>query len=160
MDIRKLNETDYPAALELFCALDDIHTEARPDWFCQREKNEIFPQDAFIAGVNDPDCLFLGAFAEEKLIGLVRATLYPDSGMIKGLANVCLDNIYVLPAYRRQGVAGQLYRAVEAWAKEKEAQRLELHVWDFNHDALAAYEAWGLKPQRYVLEKELQHENH
>ncbi len=153
--IRKLTASDYPAAIELFYALDQLHVEARPDWFLVREKATVFPQEHFEAGIADPDCLFIGAFAGETLIGLARATLWQDSGMVKNLNNVCLDNIYVLPDYRHQGVAAKLYASVEEWAAAQQAQRIELHVWDFNKDALAAYAAWDFRPQRYVLEKEL-----
>ncbi len=157
MEIRKLNEADYPAFLELFYALDQLHVEARPDWFQPRAKEDIFPQDAFVSGVRDPECLFLGAFdSRDTLVGIVRATLWDKSGMVEGLKNVCLDNIYVLPAFRRQGIAGQLYQAVADWARKQKAQRLELHVWDFNQDALAAYKAWQFMPQRYVLEQNLE----
>ncbi len=156
MTIRKMTAADYPAALELFVALDKLHLDARPDWFTEREKEAVFPQEHFAAGVADPECLFLGAFdSQGAMCGLVRATLWQDSGMVKGLKNVCLDNVYVVPEYRRQGIAGKLYHAVESWAKEQGAGRMELHVWDFNKDALRAYESWGMKPQRYVLEKKL-----
>ncbi len=155
MIIRKLTAADYSAAIELFFCLDQLHVEARPDWFRDREKATVFPQEHFEAGVADPDFLFLGAFADEKLVGLARATLWQDSGMVKGLKNVCLDNIYVVPEYRHQGVSSKLYATVEEWAVAQQAQRLELHVWDFNKDALAAYAAWNFRPQRYVLEKKL-----
>ncbi len=157
MKIRKLTESDYTSALELFVALDSLHADARPDWFAQRNKKSIFPQKHFNAGIQDPDCLFLGAFdTADVMLGLVRATLWADSGMIKGLKNVCLDDIYVIPEFRQQGIASALYHEVENWAQKSGASRLELHVWDFNTDAMSAYKAWGMKPQRYVLEKQLQ----
>ncbi len=156
MLIRKLTEEDYDFAIELFFALDKLHISARPDWFQERQREEIFPKVHFSASVIDPECLFLGAFdGNGTMAGLARATLWQDSGMIKGLKNVCLDNIYVLPDFRSQGVASRLYQMVEQWARGLGAQRLELHVWDFNKEALLAYEAWGLQPQRHVLEKEL-----
>ncbi len=156
MHIRRLTEEDYASALELFFALDQLHADGRPDWFRQRDKGEIFPQVHFEAGVKDPDCLFLGAFDDGgQMIGIVRATLWQESGMIQGLKNVCLDNIYVIPSFRNRGVASQLYGQVEQWAAQQQAKRIELHVWDFNREALTAYTAWGMKPQRYVLEKEV-----
>ena len=97
----------------------------------------------------------LGAFTEETLIGTVRATLWHQSGMIQGVKTVCLDNIYVEPSYRRRGIAAMLYSAVESWARENGAVRLELHTWDFNKGAIAMYKAMGMTPQRYVFEKKL-----
>ena len=54
------------------------------------------------------------------------------------------------------GIAKKLFLEVENWAREKGAVRLELHVWDFNRDAMALYTAMGMTPQRYVLEKKLE----
>ena len=132
MEIRKLTESDYEQVLELYVALDDFHAKARPD--C---------------------CVLLGAFEGERLIGVVRATLWEDSVMVKGLRNVCLDNIYVLPAYRRRGIAARLFAMVEDWARERGAVRLDLYTWDFNKGAIAMYRAMGMTPQQYVFEKKL-----
>ena len=75
--------------------------------------------------------------------------------MVKDLKTVCLDDIYVRPAYRRRGIAAKLFAQVEGWAREREAVRLELHTWDFNQGAIAMYRDMGMTPQRYVFEKKL-----
>ncbi len=155
MELRKLTEADYEAMLELYYQLDLLHTEARPDYFIPRTREEVFPREHYLAGIADPECLFLGVFDSGHLVGTLRATLWQDSGMIKGRKTVCLDNIFVVPSHRRNGVAGRLYQACEDWARHIGALRLELHAWDFNRDALAAYKSWGLRPQRHVLEKQL-----
>ena len=98
----------------------------------------------------------LGAFDEpDNMIGLVRATLWKESGMVKTVKVVCLDDVYVVPEYRRDGIATKLFEAVEQWAREQGAARLELHTWDFNQGAIALYRAMGMTPQRYVFEKKL-----
>ena len=102
-----------------------------------------------------PNDLELGAFDDGRLVGVVKATLWEKSEMVKGVRTVCLDNIYVLPDYRRRGIAKMLFTDVENWAKEKGAVRLDLHVWNFNKGAVAMYRAMGMTPQRYVFEKKL-----
>ena len=99
--------------------------------------------------------LQLGAFNDKRLVGVVRATLWQESGMVKGLRTVCLDDIFVLPAYRRKGIAARLFAEVETWAKEQGAVRLDLYTWDFNKGAIAMYKAMGMTPQQYVFEKKL-----
>lgn len=153
MMLRRLKREDYPLALSLFEKLDELHILARPDCFAVRD--DVFPKQAYDAWMDDPDGFFMGAFDGEIMAGLVRATLWHESGMIKNVNTVCLDDIYVLPGYRRHGLAAKFFAAVESWARENAAVRLELHVWDFNHDALSLYRAMGMHPQRYVLEKEL-----
>lgn len=154
MKLRKLEESDYSAMLVLYKELDELHVQARPDYFVHRD--EVYPREHFSAAVSDPECLLMGAFDEqENLVGTVRATLWNESGMVKSLKTVCLDDIYVVPAYRRSGIATKLFMAVEQWVREQGAIRLELHTWDFNKGAIAMYQAMGMTPQRYVFEKKL-----
>ncbi len=152
MEIRNLTESDYDKAIELYRELDEIHVQARPDCFVYRDKDEIYPRDAFVHNLSHPGCLELGAFENEQLVGIVRATLWEE---VKDVKTVCLDNIYVLPACRCKGVATRLFAEVELWAKEQGAVRLDLHTWDFNKNAIAMYRAMGMTPQRYVFEKKL-----
>lgn len=154
MILRKLNKADYPELLQLCRALDEHHVEARPDWFVLRD--DVFPREHYDRWMDDPEGFFMGAFdGNGTMTGYVRATLWQESGMVKGLKNVCLDDIYVLPEYRRRGIARRLCEAVENWAREMGALRLELHVWDFNRGAMELYRSMGMTPQRYVLEKKL-----
>lgn len=155
MTLRNITAEDYSAFLALFQALDDFHVENRPDYFVHRSREETYPRDAFEATLADPDCLLLGAFDGDRLVGMVRATLLHESGMVKDLRIARLDDIYVVPTHRRQGTGAALLDAAEHWARQQEAVRLDLHVWSFNRDALALYQAQGMTPQRYVLEKAL-----
>ena len=153
MIIRDLTDADYPAVLELYTALDRIHFETRPDYFGQRACS--YPKDAYDECLADGEVLMLGAFEGERIVGITRATLWNKSGMIEGVKTACLDNIYVLPSARRKGIAGKFFDEVEAWAKRQGAVRLELHVWDFNQDAIALYQKMGMDFQYHVMEKKL-----
>lgn len=155
MEIRKLIESDYDMVAELYKELDEMHVQARPDYFVHRDKDKNYPKDAFVHNLSYPGGLELGAFDNEQLVGVVSATLWEESGMRKDLKTVCLDNIYVLPSHRRSGVATKLFAEVELWAKEQGAIRLDLYTWDFNKSAIAMYQAMGMTPQRYVFEKKL-----
>lgn len=154
MEIRKLTEFDYTAMLELYRKLEEFHVQARPDYFVRRE--DVYPREHFLANIANPICLELGAFEPDgRMVGFVEATVWNESGMVKDVKTVCLDNIYVLPEYRRRGIAAKLFAEVEGWAKAQGAIRLDLHTWDFNRDAIALYRAMGMQPQKYVFEKKL-----
>ena len=151
MTIRDLTDADYAAVLALYTELDRIHYEARPDYFGQRAC--AYPRDAYDECLADADTLMLGAFQGNQLLGTVRATLWDKSGMIEGIKTVCLDNIFVLPEARCKGIGKALFLEVEAWARQKGAVRLDLHVWDFNKDALNLYRCMGMDYQYHVMEK-------
>ena len=153
MTIRKLVSGDYEQVRSLYQELDDFHVQARPDCFAPRE--DVYPRKDYEHNLAYPDALERGAFDGDCLGGFVRATLWHESFMVKDLKTVCLDNIYVSPAYRRRGIAAKLFAQVEGWAIERGAVRLELHTWDFNQGAIAMYRDMGMTPQRYVFEKKL-----
>ena len=155
MEIRKLAESDYDKVVKLYQELDELHVQARPDFFVSRDKDEVYPKDAFIQNLANPDVMQLGVFDDEKIVSVVRATLWKESGMLKDIRTVCLDDIFVLPAYRRRGIAATLFTKVETWAKEQGAVRLDVYTWDFNKGAIAMYQAMGMTPQQYVFEKKL-----
>ena len=155
MKLRKLTSADYEEMLALYTALDSMHAEARPD--CCVLRDEVYPREHYEANLTNPISFQMGAFDDEtRMVGIVDATLWHESVMVKGVKTVCLDNIYVLPEYRRRGIAAKLFDAVEQWAKEQGAVRLDLHTWDFNKDAINLYRAMGMTPQRYVFEKHLE----
>ena len=157
MVIRDLTDADYTDILALYTELDRIHYETRPDYFGKRACS--YPKDAYDVCLADDDVLMLGAFEGDQLLGFVRATLWEKSGMIEGIKTVCLDNIYVHPQARRKGIAKELFAAVEEWARKKQAVRLDLHVWDFNKEALSLYKSMGMNFQYHVMEKSLNPEN-
>ncbi len=105
--------------------------------------------------MGNPAGLLLGAFEDGRMIAASKAALWTESGMVPGIRWVCLDNIYVEEDCRRRGVAKALYARTEEWAREIGAVRVELHVWEFNHEAMAAYKSWGFGAQHHVLEKKL-----
>ena len=66
-----------------------------------------------------------------------------------------LDDLVVDKNYRGKGIASQLYREMEERGRKAGAKRLDLMVWEFNEKARRFYENQGMRPQRYIYEKEL-----
>ena len=56
-----------------------------------------------------------------------------------------ISDIAVTDTMRGKGVGYLLFEAAKEWAKRKEAQRLELTVWEFNKDARAFYARQGMQ---------------
>jgi GNAT superfamily N-acetyltransferase len=58
-------------------------------------------------------------------------------------AGLYLEDIFVLPAYRRRGIGKALLSAVARIASERQCGRLEWSVLDWNTSAIAFYERVG-----------------
>ncbi len=56
---------------------------------------------------------------------------------------IYLEDIFVLPAFRRQGIATALLKHLAAFALSKDCGRLEWSVLDWNEDAIAFYKRIG-----------------
>ena len=75
--------------------------------------------------------------------------------------------VAVLPEFRRQGIARELMRQMEHWAKERGAASVMLEVETLNESAIALYQAlgysqistranyYGFGQDAYVMAKEL-----
>ncbi|PZO23205.1 MAG: GNAT family N-acetyltransferase [Leptolyngbya foveolarum] len=56
---------------------------------------------------------------------------------------IYLEDLFVLPEFRRQGIATALLKHLAAFALSKDCGRLEWSVLDWNEDAIAFYKRMG-----------------
>ena len=75
--------------------------------------------------------------------------------MVENVKTIYVDEIFVRKEQRRKGIAKELFCSLEAIAKSYGVVRIDLMVWEFNKEALKLYEKMGMKPQRYILEKNI-----
>ena len=71
-------------------------------------------------------------------IGFVCAMREGEPG-----TGVLVDNLHVLPAFQRRGVAKRLLHATAAWARALGERMMALHVIEGNRRAIAFYEHTG-----------------
>ncbi len=62
-----------------------------------------------------------------------------------------VEDVYVAPAHRRQGVAGSMLSFLRDAARELRCSRLELHVLDDNVAARRLYEKYGFESIRSTV---------
>ncbi len=64
-----------------------------------------------------------------------------------------IDNLYVRPAYRQQGIGRCLLQRVDALADELRCPSIELTVTAQNHSAVQLYESLGYSTTRYRMRR-------
>ena len=64
-----------------------------------------------------------------------------------------IDNLYVRPAYRQQGIGRCLLQRVDALADELRCPSIELMVTAQNHAAVQLYESSGYSTTRYRMQR-------
>jgi RimJ/RimL family protein N-acetyltransferase len=82
---------------------------------------------------------------EEGIVGRISLARdpHPASEHIADLG------IMVAQGHRRRGIGRALMEAGEAWAREVGVTKLELHVFPYNHAAIALYEQLGYEREGY-----------
>jgi GNAT superfamily N-acetyltransferase len=100
------------------------------DLFGPRPAAEALVVEARAAEPAEPELVAFALFFGNYSTFLTQPGLY-------------LEDIFVLPAYRRKGIGKALLKAVARTACERRCGRLEWSVLDWNASAIAFYERFG-----------------
>jgi ribosomal protein S18 acetylase RimI-like enzyme len=95
---------------------------------------------ALLGATGSASITFL-AVGDQSVVGIVGG-YRPDPAR----PVVAVVSMWVLPAQRRTGIAGNLVQAVIGWARERNATSVELWVTRSNEAAVKLYEASGFEP--------------
>lgn len=155
--IRDMCPEDYITFVRFLTDLHGAHHKAHPDIF--KETCPLPSQEEFVKRLEDPRRTLFAAVIGEAVAGFCNSvfTQAPDDPTYPLYSNKVLhiDDIYVAPEFRRQGVATALYQAVLEKGKDMGAQKVTLMVWDFNKGAIAFYESLGMKTTFQQMETKL-----
>lgn len=152
--VREASLDDYEALIALFDELDEIHRQARPDFFRAfagpaRTREQI--EQWLIA----PNSTVLVAQHGQAVVGLAVLLTRPGSAFSGALPRrvVEVDNLVVRADRRGRRIGRHLLDAARDWSRRRHATHLEVAVHAFNRDARRFYEEFGFAPSvdRLVL---------
>ncbi|MEE9223429.1 MAG: GNAT family N-acetyltransferase [Thermoplasmata archaeon] len=126
MDIRKLRTDDYDRIIELWEKAGLSH---RPEG--RDSRNEMVRQ------INEFGDLFLGAFVDGVLVGVIVGSDDGRKGWINRLA--------VLPDHQRQGIAIELIQAVEEALETRNRRIISVLIEPPNDSSISLFEKAGYK---------------
>lgn len=141
--VRAAQHADFDAVAAMFDDFFALHHRWQPDLF--RPKILGFTAAIFQDWLSQPDAFNLVAESEGSVVG------YAGGGRFPGIANdftflrpgVHIAFIVVAPSARRQGVGRALFHAIEAWAREGDAEFIGLNMSPLNEGARTFYAALG-----------------
>ncbi len=103
-------------------------------------------QNDFPEWVRSEVCGLFVAASEGELVGFAAAHPWYPPPIYAPFSAVHLNELYVVPSARRQGVGTRLVRAVRAWAATLGATQLRLGVLAENAGGLAFWKQAGGRP--------------
>lgn len=156
MNIRKAVQTDLSKIKDLYFQLFEQMAHHEPDYMKAAHQDESFLQRV-IAGEDQFTAFVYGADDEVKGIVITQIQESPLYNCFVPLKCMYLMDIVVDADMRGMGIGKALIDHVKTWAKENEADYLELSVLSKNVSAAALYLQEGFEPyslsMRFKIEK-------
>jgi len=156
MNIIKATQQHYEEVCELFKLLDLLHVDIAPERIREfsgpARSKERYQQ--YTDG--EKNVLFL-AQDKNQFIGFINLMLIdvPEEAMNIKRTFALLDNIFVRENYQNKGIATQLMKKAEAWAKNKGASKIELQLYSNNKKALTFYQSMGFNPFMAIMDRDV-----
>ena len=149
MNIRSIRKCDYANVDRLLLQLHQMDVANRPDMFSPVA--QYMPKETFHSLVGNPNVISILAQEHRDIIGCCFVSMLQRSGMAS-VKSAYIDLLVVDEQHRRRGVGRALFQEVWRRAREQGAKRIDLTVGSYNDIAIHAYRSYGMAPQRYVFE--------
>lgn len=153
MQIRKLSHQEIEIVVEYLQAmLDDMTSFGGHYVFQNSDSGSDWLRDCIQPQIDSPDHLFLGMqldVASSQLIGILEASVANLPPVFLPKSSLHIHAIYVVPTYRRSGVARSLMKEAFKWGRDKGCTEVDLHVLQ-NSPAKSLYE--GLEFEAFQIE--------
>lgn len=146
MHLRRATSADAELLAELNRHVHDTHVAAEPDVYREPAPGALaaFYREQLAAA----DYVVIVAEAAGAATGCVCYRVHdsPANAFCHPRRRIFVDQLVVVPDARRTGLGRQLMAAVEADARARGIDRVELDVRGFNQEAQAFYAACGYAP--------------
>lgn len=138
--------------------LHDEHHAACPEHFKTAE--EIEQEKSIARYLDDPECLVLVACCDEQIVGFITGHFCElVSTVSKPVQMGSIDELYVYPKHRQNGLAKQLITNLEQRFEEYGVEQVFVEVWAFNQQAQALYKSINFQSHIHWLRKALPKQN-
>jgi GNAT superfamily N-acetyltransferase len=158
MQIRKLSHQDIETIVEYLQAmLDDMASFGGHHIFQDSDSGSNWLRDCIQPQIDSPDRLFLGIQLDtvsSQLIGILEASIANLPSVFLPKSSLHIHAIYVVPAYRRSGVARLLMEAAFQWGRDQGCIEVDLHVLQ-NSPAKLLYEGLGFGAFQIEMRRKL-----
>ncbi|MCE9971067.1 GNAT family N-acetyltransferase [Aeromonas salmonicida] len=150
MEIRKAQEPDIDAILELNRQIGEIHYEHYPEVFCPPSPEE---RAFLLTAIAAEGRLFCVAELDGAVVGFLTARIDINEAIpfLTKLPVCHISSVVVDEKHRGRGIGKELIAHCDSWARAHDAHQIRLEVMAFNERAKALYETLGFKVQSQIM---------
>lgn len=134
MEIRRLEESNARAFYECMKMLDQ-----ETPYMMYEPDERVWDEERVRRILSDEDSLLLGAFDQDKIVGILSA----ERGSCRRIRHSAYIVVGILKEYGHRGIGTELFKRLEDWANENGITRLELTVEVPNTNAINLYKKSG-----------------
>ena len=151
--VRRAEERDIPAVLNLLVQVNMVHHNGRPDLF-KGPTTKYSAEELKAIFSNGETPVFVCTDENDRVVGHGFCVMEQYGGqLMTERSTLYIDDICVDENARGQGVGRALYDHILDYAREAGCYNVTLNVWSCNPGAMAFYEKLGLTPYRVGMEK-------
>jgi len=120
------------------------HAQNEPTLLEEKEMRNVNVDEYYNEALENSDksSVFI-AEDNGKIVGFLKADVEQIDHFFLNPQIIYLDDIFVLPEYRRKGIAKTLVKEAEKLAKEKGIKRIQARVYSFNKRMQSFLESQG-----------------
>lgn len=153
MDVRVPSDSERAAVADRLLRPAYREAEARDPEFNDLDEDAVGSEDCS-RWLDDADRRMFVAYDAEPVACVTGGV--GESPALYTRGKYCyVDGLYVVPARRREGIAGNLLDRMKAWGSERGCEYASLSVHVDNETALSFYEDHGFEPKYYSLRQQL-----
>lgn len=153
--VRFAEDKDLARISVLRKQVNNLHVEGMPDVFKAGFGPELQKHAAVLLNEENSDILVAERNGVICGMACVDYVYKPETPYTAARSFYHVHELAVDEAYRRQGIATELFAFMKADAAKRKLARIELDVWAFNTSAVEFYSAMGVSPTRIWMECEL-----
>ena len=152
MDIRFAKPEDVTGILNLLKQVGRVHHDGRPDIF--RSNAQKYGASQVLAMLDSPKTPIFVAVDGKNVLGYGFCIFkeHKNDPVIADHTELYIDDLCVDETCRGQHIGTAIYEEILRYAKMRKCYNVTLNVWSCNENAMAFYEAMGMKPQKVGME--------
>ncbi|GLQ74849.1 GNAT family N-acetyltransferase [Vibrio penaeicida] len=153
--IRAAQTSDLEALNDFMYELHDFHHKVTPELFKTAE--DVEQEKSIARYLDNPECfVYVAVHPEHGAVGFISGHFCElQSSIMKPVQMGSIDEMYVEPGFRKQGIARLLFLRLERSFKDCGVKQMFVEVWQFNEAALNFYSNLGLEHHIHWMRKPL-----
>ncbi|AUI86195.1 N-acetyltransferase [Vibrio azureus] len=143
---------DLESLNDMMFELHHEHHIKEPGLF--KSPEDIEQEKSVARYLDNPECLVYKATMEQKIVGFITGHFCELSSTVsQPIMMGSVDELYVVPYYRKKGIAKALIKKIESTFIDYGVEQIFVEVWHFNQTARSFYNEQGFMHHIHWLRK-------